>query len=127
MSNNFFVRVCTGARPYSEERINNLTVRQLGKLSGTVEAYSAGLMKVVVVRDEEEAEEEPAEQSMLGSWVSGGGLGQLRRDCGVWGEGWRCNHWKEGARIKRTPSAVAEIVGSDGVKRPEEAPAGAED
>ena len=110
-----------------EERINNLTVKQLGRLSGTVEAYSAGLMKVMVVRDEEEEAEEPAEQSMLGSWVSGGGLGQLRRDCGVWGEGWQCSHWKEGARIKRTPSAVAEIVGADGVKRPEQAPAGAED
>ena len=58
-----------------EERINNLTVRQLGKLSGTVEAYSAGLIKVTVVRDHDSDEEEP-EQSMLGSWVSGGGLGE---------------------------------------------------
>ena len=57
-----------------EERINNLTVRQLGKLSGTVEAYSAGLIKVTVVRDHDSDEEEP-EQSMLGSWVSGGGGG----------------------------------------------------
>ena len=112
-----------------EERINNLTVRQLGKLSGTVEAYSAGLIKVVVVKEEEQEEEEP-EQSMLGSWVSGGGLGQLRRDCGAWGEGWRCSHWKEGARIKRTPSSATEIVGADGIKRLEEvaeAPAGAEE
>ena len=107
-----------------EERINNLTVKQLAKLSGSVEAFSAGLMKIVVVTDQDEEEEEPVQQSMLGSWVSGGGLGQLRRDCGVWGEGWRCSHWKEGARIKRTPSSAVEIVGADGVKRPEEAPAG---
>ena len=37
-----------------EDRINNLTVRQLGRLSGTVEAYSAGLIKVSVVKDDEE-------------------------------------------------------------------------
>lgn len=36
-----------------EDRINNLTVRQLGRLSGTVEAYSAGLIKVSVVKDDE--------------------------------------------------------------------------
>ena len=45
-----------------EERINNLTVRQLGRLSGTVEAYSAGLIKVTVVRDGDSDEDEP-EQS----------------------------------------------------------------
>ena len=96
-----------------EERINNLTVRQLGKLSGTVEAYSAGLIKVTVVRDHDSDEEEP-EQSMLGSWVSGGGLGKLRRDCGEWGRGWQCSHWEPGGVIKRTPSARGEIMKADG-------------
>ena len=96
-----------------EERINNLTVRQLGKLSGTVEAYSAGLIKVAVVRDRDSDEEEP-EQSMLGSWVSGGGLGKLRRDCGEWGRGWQCSHWEPGGIIKRTPSARGEIMKADG-------------
>ena len=96
-----------------EERINNLTVRQLGKLSGTVEAYSAGLIKVTVVRDDDETEDEP-EQSMLGSWVSGGGLGKLRKDCGDWGKGWRCSHWQPGGVIKRTPSARGEIMQADG-------------
>jgi len=96
-----------------EERINNLTVRQLGKLSGTVEAYSAGLIKVTVVRDHDSDEEEP-EQSMLGSWVSGGGLGKLRRDCGEWGRGWQCSHWEPGGVIRRTPSARGEIMKADG-------------
>ena len=96
-----------------EERINNLTVRQLGKLSGTVEAYSAGLIKVTVVRDVDADDDEP-EQSMLGSWVSGGGLGKLRRDCGEWGRGWQCSHWEPGGIIKRTPSARGEIMKADG-------------
>ena len=96
-----------------EERINNLTVRQLGRLSGTVEAYSAGLIKVTVVRDGDSDEDEP-EQSMLGSWVSGGGLGKLRRDCGEWGRGWQCSHWEPGGIIKRTPSARGEIMKADG-------------
>ena len=104
-----------------EERINNLTVRQLGRLSGTVEAYSAGLIKVVVVKDPEE-EEEDAEQSMLGSWVSGGGLGKLRRDCGEWGREWQCSHWQPGGVIRRTPSAPGEIMMADGSR--ELAPAG---
>ena len=98
-----------------EDRINNLTVRQLARLSGTVEAYSAGLIKVSVVKDEEEDEDE--EQSMLGSWVSNGGLGKLRRDCGEWGKEWQCSHWVEGARIKRTPSSREEIVQADGTKK----------
>ena len=97
-----------------EDRINGLTVRQLARLSGTVEAYSAGLVKVCVVTDDHEEEEE--EQSMLGSWVSGGGLGKLRKDCGEWGVGWRCEHWKEGRIIRRTPSSVAEIVNEHGEK-----------
>ena len=96
-----------------EDRINNLTVRQLGKLSGTVEAFSAGLIKVAVVRDHDSDEDEP-EQSMLGSWVSGGGLGKLRRDCGEWGRGWQCSHWEPGGVIKRTPSACGEIMQADG-------------
>ena len=104
-----------------EERINNLTVRQLGRLSGTVEAYSAGLIKVVVVKDPEE-EEEDSEQSMLGSWVSGGGLGKLRRDCGEWGRAWQCSHWQPGGVIRRTPSAPGEIMMADGSR--ELAPAG---
>ena len=90
-----------------EDRINNLTVRQLARLSGTVEAYSAGLIKVSVVKDEEEDEDE--EQSMLGSWVSNGGLGKLRRDCGGRGKERQCSHWVEGARDKRTPSSREEI------------------
>lgn len=97
-----------------EDRINNLTVRQLGRLSGTVEAYSAGLIKVSVVKDEEE--EDTEEQSMLGSWVSNGGLGKLRRDCGEWGKEWQCSHWVEGARIKRTPSSREEVIQADGTK-----------
>jgi hypothetical protein len=49
--------------------------------------------KVVVVKSEAEEEEEKPAPGILGSWVSGGGLGNLRRDCGKWGQGWKCSHW----------------------------------
>jgi hypothetical protein len=99
-----------------EERINNLTVRQLGRLSGTVAAYSAGLIKVAVVADPEDADEEDQQGGLLSGWVSGGGLGKLRRDCGAWGKDWQCSHWCVGEIIRRTPSAPGEIMMADGTR-----------
>ena len=40
-----------------EERINNITVRQLARLSGTVAAYSAGLIQVEVMGDQSDSED----------------------------------------------------------------------
>jgi hypothetical protein len=99
-----------------EERINNLTVRQLGKLSGTVAAYSAGLIKVAVVADPEEGDEEDQQGGLLSGWVTSGGLGKLRRDCGAWGKEWQCSHWCVGEIIRRTPSAPGEIMMADGTR-----------
>ena len=99
-----------------EERINNLTVRQLGRLSGTVAAYSAGLIKVAVVADPEEGDEEDQQGGLLSGWVSSGGLGKLRRDCGAWGKDWQCSHWCVGEIIRRMPSAPGEIMMADGTR-----------
>ena len=97
-------------RHYAEDKINSITVRQLGKLAGTVEAYSAGLLKVSVVN---KAEEQPPEESMLGSWVASGSLGQLRENCGVWGADWKCSHWEKEAEERKRKAEEAEKEGEE--------------
>jgi len=67
-----------------EEKINNITVKQLARVSGAVAAYSAGLIEVSIYQDEDEEDE-------LGSMFSGV-TGSLRQNPGKWGEDWRCSH-----------------------------------
>ena len=67
-----------------EEKINNITVKQLARVSGTVAAYSAGLIELSIYQDEESDDE-------FGSMLSGV-TGSLRENPGVWGEDWRCSH-----------------------------------
>ena len=66
-----------------EEKINNITVKQLARVSGAVAAYSAGLIEVSIYQDEEEEDD-------LASMFSGV-TGSLRKD-GKWGEDWVCSH-----------------------------------
>jgi len=71
-----------------EERINNITVRQLAKLSGTVAAYSAGLIRVEVMGDQSEDEYSDSDDEGLFSGMTG----SLREDLGTWNEDWVCSH-----------------------------------
>lgn len=66
-----------------EEKINNITVKQLARVSGAVAAYSAGLIEVSVYHEESDDE--------YGSMLSGV-TGSLRENPGKWGEDWRCSH-----------------------------------
>jgi hypothetical protein len=67
-----------------EEKINNITVKQLARVSGAVSAYSAGLIEVSIYQDDESDDD-------IGSMLSGV-TGSLRENPGVWGEDWRCSH-----------------------------------
>jgi len=67
-----------------EEKINNITVKQLARVSGAVAAYSAGLIEVSIYQDEEDEDD-------LASMFSGV-TGSLRENPGKWGTDWRCSH-----------------------------------
>jgi len=68
-----------------EEKINNITVKQLARVSDAVAAYSAGLIEVCVYQDESDDDDD------IGSLLSGV-TGSLRQNPGTWGEDWRCSH-----------------------------------
>jgi len=69
-----------------EEKINNITVKQLARVSDAVAAYSAGLIEVCVYQDESDDDDDD-----IGSLLSGV-TGSLRQNPGAWGEDWRCSH-----------------------------------
>ena len=54
-----------------EERINNITVRQLARLSGAVAAYSAGLIQVEVMGDQSDSEDYDSDEEGLFSGMTG--------------------------------------------------------
>lgn len=68
-----------------EEKINNITVKQLARISGAVAAYSAGLIDLSIYQEDEEDDFD------VGSMLSGV-TGSLRVDAGKWGEDWICSH-----------------------------------
>ena len=68
-----------------EEKINNITVKQLARISGAVAAYSAGLIDLSIYQEDEEDDFD------VGSMLSGV-TGSLRVDAGTWGEDWICSH-----------------------------------
>ena len=71
-----------------EERINNITVRQLARLSGAVAAYSAGLIQVEVMGDQSDSEDYDSDEEGLFSGMTG----SLRENLGQWNEDWVCSH-----------------------------------
>ena len=71
-----------------EERINNITVRQLARLSGAVAAYSAGLIQVEVMGDQSDSEDYDSDEEGLFSGMTG----SLREDLGQWNVDWVCSH-----------------------------------
>ena len=71
-----------------EERINNITVRQLARLSGAVAAYSAGLIQVEVMGDQSDSEDYDSDEEGLFSGMTG----SLREDLGQWNIDWVCSH-----------------------------------
>jgi hypothetical protein len=71
-----------------EERINNITVRQLARLSSAVAAYSAGLIQVEVMGDQSDSEEYDSDEEGLFSGMTG----SLRENLGQWNEDWVCSH-----------------------------------
>ena len=71
-----------------EERINNITVRQLARLSGAVAAYSAGLIQVEVMGDHSDSEDYDSDEEGLFSGMTG----SLRENLGQWNEDWVCSH-----------------------------------
>ncbi len=71
-----------------EERINNITVRQLARLSGAVAAYSAGLIQVEVMGDQSDSEDYDSDEEGLFSGMTG----SLREDLGQWNKDWVCSH-----------------------------------
>lgn len=101
-----------------EEKINNITVKQLARISGAVAAYSAGLIDLSIYQEDEEDDFD------VGSMLSGV-TGSLRVDAGTWGEDWICSHCpgeapehvqarrKFGSRSQASFDDLGEIVSED--------------